>query len=1829
METKQLVHTLTGHKLGVSSVAFSPDGTLLASGSWDGTVLLWDMSGYGRSIASIAIEPSTAQLAAGQTQQFDVSALDADGLTVKISNVAVTWAVDGNIGSVDENGLFTAKVVGNGKLKATLKTDAKIAAQTGTITVEELTPNIPNTVEVSAAKTTLIADGTQTTTITVSVKDAGGHPVIGAFVAIGANLGSLTYPVTDNKDGTYAATYTAGKKIGTAIVTATAMSNRRSGNVRITLVPGPASTVEIAAEPTELPANGSSLSTITITVKDKNDNPIEDALVEMKASRGNITSPAEYQSNPKPDGRSVGEPLPSGDYTATYTAGTEAGEVTITATATGDGDEKVSGEVKLTLTEGPTLICAPDSGTVGESVKLTGSNFDANEKAGKLLMGSESVKIYAVGDTVVNGDEIYADEKGEFVVSFVIPKRPGGAVKLAVGDATTTLEIKGKINVSPESGRAGASVSLTGDGFGKSEKIKINLGDTKSIKEVDSNADGSFETSFQVDVQEPGEKQIVATGASSNISATETFTLEPSVPNSVEVSASETTLVADDTEKTTIIVSVKDSGGRAVIGANVTLKTDLGSVTSPATDNKDGTYSTTYTAAKKIGKATVTATAGGKSGGVEITLISGPASTVEIVAVPNELYTDGKSQSTFTITVKDKYGNSIEDALVEMQASQGKVTSPAEHQKDGDYTATYTAGLTEGKVTITATASGQGYSVDGKTEITLTPPPEVSLTLEPTKGPVGTKVKVRGEGFESNAEIGKLTINGVETPVFGVGETVVMNDNIWAGGDGTFVATFSVGAQPGGGVIVAVGEGKARLVIETRIFSVSPESGPAGTAIKVEGDGFGGEEPISVDFGDTKEIVTGKTRGDGSFEISFEADAQEAGIKEIWVTGFSERTARANFELISSEPATLKIETDPKEIIADGVSTAKLTITVKDEHGYGVSGQNLTVTLSSGKVITAEHQGGGLYLATYTSDTKARKVAISAETENGKTDQTEITLKAGSPETVTVEANPDSLSADGSSQATIIATVKDTYDNLCTDEIVTMELSGVGGTLSNDSGESGEKVRSDSQSDGTYTAIYTAANEKGTAVIKATTQNGKEAQTEISLSKDPNFVFSCQEPNQKAQPGKLLVYLIDGIGQNEFNLPMELSTKGLPEGVQAEFNPTIAEPTTPEPKVKIRLALSVPETIEQGVHDFTVIGMNLENGVVRYLNLNFNVQKIEADIFIIVTPKEIPLGESVKVSGKVLLPEGEEPTGLEVELSYQLSDGEAIKRIVRIEGTEREFFDEFFPDKIGAWKVKASWEGDSKYQRSEMDSEFQVVKGFSAITLVSSNASPKLGDTVNITGELIPGLVGERISLRVEKPNGVAADIEDINTEGPGAFQHEILLDQKGEWAFKVVWEGNESYEPSSSDRLIIDVIKEWGRVIIVLGGGNESTNPAWSTFNGVANRVVYKAFKKRRFTDDDIYFLSPSLKPDERVDVATSELELERAITQWAYKSVNAYIPLYIYLLSHNLGENFLLEDKEDEQVFLTPRKLNEWLDKLEAKRGTQVFLIFEACHSGKFITATEDGKPILPRWDEQQRRIIIASAHEDEQARLHGGNFSSFSKYFFEQIERNADLREAFVETEQRLKTIRHHSAQLPQIDANGDGVANDPARDYPEVAGIYIPDNIVSLPAIPEISQISPKQLLEEGNTSANIFVKVLGADITGVYGTVIPPDFNASKSIGSWDELAFDELVFLHEGEGKYTASYDKFTNPGEYHIIVSAENPDGTSDPVQTIVVVQGEMAGHPWDVNDDGAVDISDLVLVGSDFGKSGANIKGDVNGDGEVNINDLILVGKYFGEVY
>ena len=80
VNTGRLLHTLTGHTNDIMSVAFSPDGNTLASGSWDGTIRLWNprngklkrtVTEHAGGVASVAFSPDGNTLASGSAGPYD------------------------------------------------------------------------------------------------------------------------------------------------------------------------------------------------------------------------------------------------------------------------------------------------------------------------------------------------------------------------------------------------------------------------------------------------------------------------------------------------------------------------------------------------------------------------------------------------------------------------------------------------------------------------------------------------------------------------------------------------------------------------------------------------------------------------------------------------------------------------------------------------------------------------------------------------------------------------------------------------------------------------------------------------------------------------------------------------------------------------------------------------------------------------------------------------------------------------------------------------------------------------------------------------------------------------------------------------------------------------------------------------------------------------------------------------------------------------------------------------------------------------------------------------------------------------------------------------------------------------------------------------------------------------------------------------------------------------------------------------------------------------------------------------------------------------------
>ena len=118
----------------------------------------------------------------------------------------------------------------------------------------------------------------------------------------------------------------------------------------------------------------------------------------------------------------------------------------------------------------------------------------------------------------------------------------------------------------------------------------------------------------------------------------------------------------------------------------------------------------------------------------------------------------------------------------------------------------------------------------------------------------------------------------------------------------------------------------------------------------------------------------------------------------------------------------------------------------------------------------------------------------------------------------------------------------------------------------------------------------------------------------------------------------------------------------------------------------------------------------------------------------------------------------------------------------------------------------------------------------------------------------------------------------------------------------------------------------------------------------------------------------------------------------------------------------------------------------------------------------------------------------------------------------------------------------------------------------------------------------------------------ADFAGGSGMAVDRDDNVYVPIPDWTGGGLDELRVMGPDE---TLIKTYRVGPAASFVAIAQIQPIGLA---QT-------------DVNQDGVVNLFDLVLVADNFARTGVGVQGDVNRDGIVNLFDLVRVAKYFGE--
>lgn len=313
---------------------------------------------------TIAVATSPNELKADEKSKSQISVVvtDANGNPVSGHKMKFLLATTSQYTGVVGGGAFTDQVGGSLDENRWAETDlfgrvsanyvAGFAAKTAIIVVRDMTSNdtgagwvktyitataqlellpIQNnaamdagyTIAVTSSDQWLTADGKSQARITAKVA-LNGRPVEGHNIdfAVSSGSGSIrAVKNTTDRNGEARAVYTAGKKIGIALITATDTTAGISGSVPIELRSDAPAKIAIKIDPEKLPADGRSRAELLVTVTDINDNPNDNVEVEydLRSGGGRIR-----------DARGVTDRR--GESTSEYTAGRSAGMVSIEIT---------------------------------------------------------------------------------------------------------------------------------------------------------------------------------------------------------------------------------------------------------------------------------------------------------------------------------------------------------------------------------------------------------------------------------------------------------------------------------------------------------------------------------------------------------------------------------------------------------------------------------------------------------------------------------------------------------------------------------------------------------------------------------------------------------------------------------------------------------------------------------------------------------------------------------------------------------------------------------------------------------------------------------------------------------------------------------------------------------------------------------------------------------------------------------------------------------------------------------------------------------------------------------------------------------------------------------------------------------------------------------------------------------------------------------------------------------------------------------------------------------------------------------------------------------
>jgi len=501
--------------------------------------------------------------------------------------------------------------------------------------------------------------------------------------------------------------------------------------------------------------------------------------------------------------------------------------------------------------QAPTIASiSPASGVVGTQITIAGTGFGAT--AGTASVNWTNATVQSWSDTQV--------------VVTVTPGTTTGPVLVVNGGVTSngvtfTMPNPQITGISPTSGGVGTQITITGTGFGTTQgTASVNWtnatiqswSDTEVVATVGGGTSsggvrvfngGVSSNAVTFTMPNPQIASISPTTGGVGTQITITGTGFGASTGTVCVNWTNATIQSwSDTQVVATVGGGTSSGGVRVVNAGVisnavdftmpnpqiaSISPTSGGVGTQITITGTGFGTSTGTASVNWTNATIqswsntqvvaTVGSGTSTGGVRV-VNAGVSSNAVTFTMPNPQIasispTSGGVGTQITITGTG-FGASTGTASVNW------TNATIQSWSDTQVVATVGAGTSSGGVRVFT----GGVSSNA---VTFSMPNPQITSISPTSGPVGTQITITGTGF--GASTGTASVNWT-------------NATIQSWSDTQVVATVGTGTSSGGVRVFTGGVSSNAVTFTTpnpQITSISPTSGPIGTAVTITGTGFG------------------------------------------------------------------------------------------------------------------------------------------------------------------------------------------------------------------------------------------------------------------------------------------------------------------------------------------------------------------------------------------------------------------------------------------------------------------------------------------------------------------------------------------------------------------------------------------------------------------------------------------------------------------------------------------------------------------------------------------------------------------------------------------------------------------------------------------------------------------------------------------------------------------------------------------------------------------------------------------------------------------------------